>query len=144
MAEKQEKKPRLKGFAGMIAKQLESLNTNEKFKHIFRNTSKKILLNATDAKNAALIKIEKGTIIVEAIENDSKEKLKKKVVGWNGFLSTSTNILFEAAMGKLSMMKMGLKVLTRKIKVRGIKHILALQTVFSLLAPEPAPKKEST
>ncbi len=145
MAEKQEKKPRVKGFAGMISKQLDSLNRNDKFKHVFRDVSKKILLNANDAKYAALIKIEKGTLIVEGVENDSKAKLKKKVVGWNGFLSTSTNLLLDAAIGKLPLWKMGIKVLTRKIRVRGIRSLLLLQKMFTILsqAISPAPSPPS-
>ncbi len=49
-----EKKERLHGFAGIVSKQVEPLNGNEKFKEKFKDTKVKVLLNATDGKYAAL------------------------------------------------------------------------------------------
>ena len=82
----EEKKKRLRGFAGIVSKQIEPLNDNEKFKEKYKDMQLKVLLNAKDGKYAALLVIDKGTIHVEDFKNNPKENLKKKVLGWNGLL----------------------------------------------------------
>jgi len=57
-----EKKKRIRGLAGIVSKLVEPLNENEKFKEKFKDTEKKVLLNAKDGKYAALLVIDKGTI----------------------------------------------------------------------------------
>jgi hypothetical protein len=70
----EEKKVRLHGFAGIVSKQVEPLNENEKFKKIFKDSEEKVLLNAKDGKWAALLIIDKGKIYVEGIKNQPKNK----------------------------------------------------------------------
>ncbi|GAG55933.1 unnamed protein product, partial [marine sediment metagenome] len=48
-----EKKKRLKGFAKIVAREVEVLNTIERFKKDFKDSLVKILLNAKDGKYAA-------------------------------------------------------------------------------------------
>jgi hypothetical protein len=129
----EEKKTRLHGFAGVVAKQVEPLNENEKFKHIFKDTEEKVLLNAKDGKWAALLIIDKGKMYVEGIKNEPKENIKKKNAGWDGLLQTTTPMFMELlGSEKVSMGKVIRKVLTRKIKIKGIKHVLVLLKLFDL------------
>ncbi len=127
----EEKKKRLKGFAGIVAKQVEPLNSIEKFKEDFKDTELKILLNAKDGKYAALLVIDKGRVYIEGIENKPKENIKKKVVGWDGLLQAKTQIFVDLLGGEdISMGSIVGKILTGKIKIRGIKKVLVLLKLF--------------
>lgn len=129
----EEKKKRIRGFAGIVSKQVEPLNDNEKFKEKFKDTEVKVLLNATDGKYAALLVIDKGRIYVEGIKNKPKTNLKKKVVGWDGRLQMSTeNFVKLLDSDELSLGKIVGKILIRKIKIRGIKKVLTLLALFKL------------
>ncbi|MFX0021089.1 MAG: hypothetical protein ACFE9S_02100 [Candidatus Hermodarchaeota archaeon] len=129
----EEKKTRLRGFAGIVSKQVEPLNENEKFKHIFKDSEEKVLLNAKDGKWAALLIIDKGKIFVEGIENQPKANIKKKNAGWDGLLQTTTPMFLELlGSEKVSMGKVIGKILSGKIKIRGIKHVLLLLKLFDL------------
>ncbi len=78
--EKNKEKNKLRGFASIIAKQIEPLNDDEKFKEKFKDTEVKVLINAKDGKWAGLIVIDKGTIHVEGIKNTPKENIKKRTL----------------------------------------------------------------
>jgi len=132
MAEKEEKKKRIHGFAGTLAKQMAPLNDNEKFKHIFKDTAVKVLINATDGKYAALIAIDKGVLTVSDVKNSPKENISKKAVGWDGRIMMSTSLFMDMGMGKLSTGGAVKKVLTRKIKIKGVKNVLLLLKIFDL------------
>ncbi|MFX1454045.1 MAG: hypothetical protein ACFFDB_01590 [Promethearchaeota archaeon] len=128
-----EKKKRPRGFAGIVAKQVEPLNENEKFKEKFKDTEVKILLNAKDGKYAALLIIDKGKISVEGMKNNPKSSLKKKVVGWDGLLQTKTETFLELLESEnISLGKVIGKFLIGRIKIRGIKNVLILLQLFSL------------
>jgi len=128
-----EKKKRIRGLAGIVSKLVEPLNENEKFKEKFKDTEKKVLLNAKDGKYAALLIIDKGTIYVEGMKNNPKKNLKKKVVGWDGLLQTKTSTFLEILeSNEISLGKIVGKILTGRIKIRGIKHVLVLLQLFSL------------
>ncbi|MFX1586669.1 MAG: hypothetical protein ACFFC1_00825 [Promethearchaeota archaeon] len=127
----EEKKKRLKGFAGIVAKQVEPLNSIEKFKEDFKDKELKILLNAKDGKYAALLVIDKGKVYVEGIENKPKENIKKEVVGWDGLLQAKTQTFVELLGGEdISMGSIVGKILTGRIKIRGIKKVLVLLKLF--------------
>ena len=129
----EEKKKRIRGFAGIVSKQVEPLNNNEKFKEKFKDTEVKVLLNATDGKYAALLVIDKGRIYVEGFKNKPKTNLKKKVAGWDGRLQMSTeNFVKLLDSDELSLGKIVGKVLIGKIKIRGIKKVLTLLALFKL------------
>ena len=129
----EEKKKKLRRFARVVAKQVEPLNENEKFKERFKDVEVKILLNAKDGKYAALLVIDKGTIHVEGIKNQPKENIKKKVVGWDGLLQTNTAMFLELlGRDSVSMGKMVRKILIGKVKIRGIKKVLILLQLFDL------------
>ena len=128
-----EEKKKLRGFASIVAKQIEPLNEMEKFKEKFKDTQVKVLLNAKDGKWAALLVIDKGKIYVEGIKNDPKENIKKKNAGWDGLLQTTTPMFLEIlGSDEVSMGKVIRKILSGKIKIRGIKHVLVLLQLFDL------------
>ena len=128
-----EEKKKLRGFASVVSKQVEPLNENEKFKKIFKDTEVKVLLYAKDGKWAALLIIDKGKIYVEGIKNNPKQNIKKKNAGWDGLLQTTTPMFLELlGSDKVSMGKVIRKVLTGKIKIRGLKHVLVLLKLFNL------------
>ncbi len=123
-----------RGFAGVIAQQIEPLNSNPDFKAAFKDAKPvRILLNSTNADHAALIVVEKGVIHVEGIENKPASNLSKEKAGWNGFLSCSTRTFLAIALGRLSMVKMLGKILTGDIKIRNIFKVLQLQKIMAYL-----------
>lgn len=131
MAENETKKKKLKGFASIVAKQVEPLNSIEKFKEDFKDKVIKILLNAKDGKYAALLVIDHGRVYVEGIENKPKENIKKKVAGWDGLLQTDTQTFVNLLSGdNVTTGKIVAKILARKIKIRGVKNVLVLMKLF--------------
>ncbi|MFX1410736.1 MAG: hypothetical protein ACFFA6_10305 [Promethearchaeota archaeon] len=129
----EEKKKRPRGFAGTVAKLVDPLNENEKFREKFKDTELKILLNAKDGKYAALLIIDKGMIHVEGIENKPKENIKKKNIGWDGLFQTTTSLFLEILGGdEISMGKIATKWLIGKVKIRGIKNVKILLQLFDL------------
>ena len=134
MTETKLEKKRIRGFAGLIASGLLPLNENLKFKEQFANADLKILLNAVNVNFAALIIIKNGILSVESIPNKPKENLKKKKVGWDALLAMDTQTYLALAMNRLPMSKLGLKVLTGKVKVRGLRKLLVLKKMLLLLS----------
>ncbi|MFX0175866.1 MAG: hypothetical protein ACFE85_06525 [Candidatus Hodarchaeota archaeon] len=127
----EEKKKRLKGFPNVVAKQVEPLNTNEKFIEEFKDTNIKWLLNATDGKYAALLIINKGKINVEGIENTPKKNLKKNNAGWDGKLSAKTQIFVDLLTSEdLTFGSVLGKVLTFRLRIRKLKKVLILLKLF--------------
>ncbi|MFX0058837.1 MAG: hypothetical protein ACFE8J_11115 [Candidatus Heimdallarchaeota archaeon] len=127
----EEKKKRLKGFPNVVAKQVEPLNTNEKFIEEFKDTNIKWLLNATDGKFAALLIINKGKINVEGIENTPKKNLKKNNAGWDGKLSAKTQIFVDLLTSEdLTFGSVLGKVLTFRLRIRKLKKVLILLKLF--------------
>lgn len=125
------KEPR--GFAGLIANIMNPLNNDPRFKQAFKNTKRIILINATNLHYAALLTIDNGSLKVEAIRNEPKSNLKKKVVGWNGYVAMDTQIFLGLATKRLSIIKLGVKILTSEVKMRGIFKLLALLKLLKIL-----------
>ena len=131
MSENETKEKRLKGFPKIVGKEIEILNTIEKFKEDFKDKVIKILLNPKDGKQAALIVIDHGRIYVESIDNKPKENLKKKVVGWDGFFQTDTKTFADLlGGGDITTGQIVGKLITRKAKIRGVKNVLILLKLF--------------
>ena len=127
----EEKTKRLKGFAKVVAKEVEVLNTIEQFKEDFKDSELKILLNAKDGKFAALLVIDKGKVYVEGIENNPKSNISKKALGWDGLLQTKTEVFVDLlGGGDISMGSIIWKILTFRIKIKGIKNVLTLLKLF--------------
>ena len=122
-----------KGFAGLIANIMNPLNNDPKFKQAFGKTKRKILINATNLQYAALVTIDNGTLKVEAIRNEPKENLKKEVTNWNGYAAMDTQIFLGLATKRISMLKLGVKILKSEVKMRGILKLLALLKLIKIL-----------
>lgn len=132
MTEEKKKKPR--GFAGVIYTQMMPLNEKETFREKYKDTSMKLLLNATDGKYAALIVIDNGALEVEGVSNKEKDEIKKEVLGWDGKLETTTQIFLDFGMGKITTGSFLVKwLITRKIKMKGMKNVMALLDLFAIL-----------
>ena len=132
MSEEKKKKPR--GFAGVIYAQMMPLNEKEKFREKYKDSSMKLLLNATDGKYAALISIINGNLDVEGISNKQKEELKKDVLGWDGKLEMTTQLFLDFAMGKINTGSFLVKwLITRKIKMKSMKNVMTLIDLFAIL-----------
>jgi hypothetical protein len=134
MSETKLEKEKIRGFAGLIASGLLPLNDNQKFKEQFAKTDIKILLNAINVNFAALIIIKNGILRVESIPNKPKENLKKKKVDWDALLAMDTQTYLALVMNRLPMSKLGLKILTGKVKVRGLRKLLILKKMLTLLS----------
>ncbi len=132
MSEKKEKGKKLKGLAKILDDNLSPLNQNKKFKEEYKDADIKILINAVDGRWAALIKIIKGIIEVEGVRNN-KEEITKEKLGWDGKLETTTEILLNIAMGKISTLSFMGKLITRKIKIKNMKKVMVLTNLFALL-----------
>jgi len=75
--------------------------------------------------------IEKGRIYVEGIENNPKSNISKKALGWDGFMETKTNVFADIlGGGDISMGSIIWKVITFRIKMKGIKSVLILMKLF--------------
>jgi hypothetical protein len=133
MIESNQEDKKIRGFAVLINSILTPLNENIKFQEKFRNINTKILLNASNLNNAAIIIVEKGFLRVESIPNKPKENLKKRKVGWNGFLEMDTQTFLAIAMNRLSLFGVAKKWLSRKIKMHGIRKLLILLKIFRFL-----------
>ena len=134
MTESNREKKKIRGFAVLIKSILTPLNENKEFQEKFRNVTTKILLNASNLNHAAIIIVDKGLVRVESIPNKPKENLRKQKVGWDAFLEMDTQTFLAIAMNRLSLFGVAKKVLTRKIKIRGIRKLLILLKIFRFLA----------
>jgi len=130
--EKNEKVKKPRGVGGVLYKILMPLENNERFVQRYSKFDLKLLINAKDTKFAAVVTVNNGKILIESISNKDKKSLKKKVLKWNGMITASLPLFLEIAMGKLSLMGMVKKIITRKMKVRGIKNLLIMKKMFAL------------
>jgi len=122
-----------RGFAGLIASVMEPLNNQPKFRNAFKNTQRKILVNALNLKYAALLIIDKGTIQVKSILNKPKSNLKKKAIGWDGYISMDSQIFLSLTMKRISIFKLGLMLITGKVEIRGILKLIAMLKLIKIL-----------
>jgi len=125
----EEKPRRKKGIAGILWKEVEPLNSNEKFKKEFAETTVNVLINPKDQKWAALLKIDKGTIAVDDIKND-KETLKS--VKYDALFEASTELFLKIFTEGLSTGALLKKWITRKIKLRGIRKLAIFGKLMAL------------
>ena len=124
---------KVRGFAGLIANVLEPLNNNPKFKEKFCKINRKYLINAYNLNYAALITINNGHLVVESIPNKPESNMKKKIAGWDGFISMDSQIFLALAMDRISKMQIGLKWLNGRIKMKGLRKLIVLLKVFEIL-----------
>ncbi len=125
----EEKPKRKRGFAGVLWKEVEPLNSNEKFKKEFADITVNVLINPKDQKRAALLKIDKGTIDVDDVKND-KETLKN--VKYDALFEAPTEIFLKLFTEGLSTGALLKKWITRKIKLRGIRKLAIFGKLMAL------------
>ena len=65
VSKQKEKSAKLRGLAGVVAKQLEPLKTNPIFLKKYSNLHMVVLLNAHDGKYAAMVEFNRGNINIE-------------------------------------------------------------------------------
>ena len=124
---------KVRGFAGLLNNVLNPLNENEYFKTKFSDTKVKILINAWNANFAALIIIDEGKLRVESIPNESKDDLKKEKIGWDAYVEMDTQTFLAFAMKRLSLIGLAKKVITRKVKLKGLFKLLTLMKIMKIL-----------
>ena len=123
---------KLSEFVKSIKERYESLNANEKFKEQFKDSNFKILLNPTDREYAALITVDNGTVSIEGMKNTPKDNIKKDALGWDSYVKTTRQTFKEIGDGILSSRDIRKKVLTRKIKVKGLKYLASFSQMSAL------------
>lgn len=125
--------PNARGFAGLIKSIMEPLNENLEFKEKFKNLDRKFLINASNLDHAALISVNQGILKVESVPNKPESNLKKKLIGWDGYISMDSQIFLALAMNRISIVGIGIKWILGKVKMRGILKLLALLSIFEFL-----------
>ena len=125
--------PNARGFAGLIKSIMEPLNENLEFKEKFKNLDRKFLINASNLEHAALISVNQGVLKVESVPNKPESNLKKKLIGWDGYISMDSQIFLALAMNRISIIGIGLKWILGNVKMRGIFKLLALLSIFEFL-----------
>jgi len=125
--------PNARGFAGLIKSIMEPLNENLEFKEKFKNLDRKFLINASNLDHAALISVNQGILKVESVPNKPESNLKKKLIGWDGFISMDSQIFLALAMNRISIVGIGIKWILGKVKMKGILKLLALLSIFEFL-----------
>ena len=118
------------GLAGLLWQQMGQINQNKKFKENYADAKMSFLYNLTDQRYSALITIENGTLDVKHVEND-EDTIKNMEV--DGLLACTASLFFDFTGGKISKVSMLLKMLTGKLKVKGMKRMKELGDIMSLL-----------
>lgn len=129
----EEKSRNLEGLAHMIYNQFERpLKDNQKFRAQFKDTKISVLFNITDATNAALLKIDNGTITVNGISQTDKDGLAKAAQEVNALIKTDMKTF--TSMENMSTLQTIGKMLGGKLKVKGGKYLKVLQDLRTLAA----------
>ncbi len=124
---------KVRGFAGIINNALTPLKSSEKFQNKFQKKTLKFLLNARNVNYAALIVIDNGKLQIESIKNKPPENLRKKKVGWDGYLEMDTQTFLKLAMNRISILGVGKKWLVGNVKLKGIRKLIHLLKMFKML-----------
>ena len=132
-----EKKKKPREFAGVIAQQLEPVNNKKRFKEKFKDYENfRLVINASDARYAAIVIIDKGVLTVEGVRNNEKAVIKQLKKESEGYIEMTIDLFFKMAMGELSTAAQAKYWLTRKIKVKGMKNVNILNKLFYYLTDE--------
>lgn len=120
-----------KGLAGLLWQQMGKINDNTKFKEQYADTKMSFMYNLTDQRYGALIKVENGRLEVDHVRND-EETLKSLEV--DGLLACPAGLFFDFTGGKISKIAMIGKMLTGKLKVKGMKKMKELGNIMALMS----------
>ncbi len=120
-----------RGLAGLLWQQMEPINNIEEFKEKYKDKTLKILYNLTDQKYGALITVENGKLDVKHIRND-KETLENLEV--DASMVCTAELFFDFSSGNISKISALFKMLTRKLKISGMKKMKELGEIIALLS----------
>lgn len=120
-----------RGLAGLLWQQMEPINNIEDFKEKYKDKTLKILYNLTDQKYGALITVENGKLDVKHIRND-KETLENLEV--DASMACTAELFFDFSSGNISKISALFKMLTRKLKISGMKKMKELGEIMALLS----------
>jgi uroporphyrinogen-III decarboxylase len=124
------KEPLRRGLAGLLWQQMGAINKSSKFKEKYANSKMSFLYNLTDQRYGALITVENGRLDVKHLRND-EEILKNLQV--DGSLACPAGLFFDFSSGKISKISMLGKMLSGKLKVKGMKKMKELGDIMALL-----------
>ncbi|NVM52127.1 MAG: hypothetical protein HWN66_00400 [Candidatus Helarchaeota archaeon] len=119
-----------RGLAGLMWKIFKILNDNDEFKEEFADIKLTMLMNPKDQRVAAIIKINRGAINIEDIEND-KETIKEVKI--DALFEASTETFVDMFTTGLSILGILWKLITRKVKIRGMRKMMALKKIVEIL-----------
>ncbi len=124
------KEPERRGLAAILWQQMSAINNSSKFKEQYANAKMSFLYHLTDQRYSALISVENGRLDVQHIIND-KETLENLKA--DASLSCTAGLFFDFSAGKISKIAMIGKMLTGKLKIKGMKKMQELATIMVLL-----------
>ena len=119
-----------RGLAGLLWMQMEPVNNVDKFKELYKDKTLSILYNLTDQPYAALIKGENGTLDIKHIKND-KETLETLQV--DASMTCPTELFFDFSSGNITKLAIIFKMLSGKLKIKGMKRMKELADIMALL-----------
>ena len=119
-----------RGLAGLLWRQMEPVNELDKFKELYKDKTLSILYNLTDQSYATLIKVENSKLDISHIKKE-KEVLENLQV--DASMACSTELFFDFSSGSLSKFAALTKMLTGKLKIKGMKKMKELGDIMSLL-----------
>ncbi|MBY8999816.1 MAG: aminotransferase class III-fold pyridoxal phosphate-dependent enzyme [Candidatus Heimdallarchaeota archaeon] len=117
------------GFASIIFAMLKSLNNNPEFAQKYKQDNYSFLLVAEEDPKAIKLRIQDGFIKFEQFDN-SKMNVKQAKKECDGAIITSTATFIGFGSGKVNPIK---AILTRKLKIKGLKYIQLFTKYFKLL-----------
>ncbi len=117
------------GFSGIIYTLLKQLNKNKEFAEKYKQDDYSLLLVATDDAIAIKIRVKDGQLTFQPLKN-TKENIRLAKKECNGAIITSKPGFFGLVLRKTKPVK---AILTGKLKIKGIKHLLKFTKYFTLL-----------
>ena len=119
-----------RGLAGLLWKQMEPVNYVDKFKELYKEKSLSILYKLTDQPFAAHIKAENGKLDIKHIKNEEEALSNLKV---DASMACSTELFLDFSSGSLSKFGAIIKMLSGKLKIKGMDRMKELGEIMALL-----------
>ncbi|NVM19787.1 MAG: hypothetical protein HWN80_18945 [Candidatus Lokiarchaeota archaeon] len=119
-----------RGLAGLLWKQMEPVNNVDKFKELYKDKSLSILYKLTDQPYAALIKVENGKLDIKHLKNEEEAFNNLQV---DASMACPTELFFDFSSGSLSKFGALTKMLTGKLKIKGMDKMKELGEIMALL-----------
>ena len=135
LSKEKPKTERIRGFAKTISLAIEvaQKNKKEKVDELIKGKRSRVVFNPKDGKWAALITIDNGSIDVKGIKNSPKNELKRKKLLWWGYMKAPIKDFMNAQ--NISSFKWFLRMITGRVKIRGIPHLRFISEIIGLAIP---------